>query len=296
MVKNGTHKAGIRWIGVVLLALAFVACDNTVDPFIETDRYFTVFGYLDTGSDRQYVRVIPLRKEIVEEDAESLDAVVTATDLDSGIEHSWRDSVITYSDGSIGHVFVSDFRPVPGRTYRFEVERSDGVVTWAQTRVPEAEIADVVPPTQFGTGPITQVVNWEGVDVSPFRVEVWYRFSEFPPSSPFKEFVVTYRGEDVGRRIPEGWQVPVKLSEDTEEILPLVREGSPLLGIGMRLTMSDDFWRPPGGVFDEEVLVQPGTFSNVQRGFGFLGSVNQYTVEWVLDDRTMDRLFLPKPR
>ncbi len=296
MPHTGIYKARVPWTGVVLLVLAFSACENTVDPFIETDRYYTIFGYLDTGQDRQFVRVVPLRKQIDAEDGEPLDAVVTATDLDGGHEYAWRDSIIVYGDGSTGHVFVSDFRPVPGRMYRFEVERADGAVTWAQTLVPEAEIAEVIPPAQFGTGPITQVVNWEGIDVTPFRVEVWYRFSEFPPTTPFKEFIVTYTGDSIGRKIPEGWQVAVKLSEDTEEIKPLVREGSPLLGIGMRLTMSDDWWRPPGGVFDEEVLVQPGTFSNVQQGFGFFGSVNQYTVEWVLDDRTMERLDLSKPR
>lgn len=296
MHNIGIYKVGIRWAGVVLLVLVFGACDNTVDPFIETDRYYTIFGYLDTGSDRQYVRVVPFRQQIDAEDGEPLDAVVTATDLDSGMKYVWRDSVITFRDGSIGHVFVSDFRPIPGRTYRFEVERADGVVTWAQTLVPEAENAEVIPPAQFGTGPITQVVNWEGIDVAPFRVEVWYRFSEFPHSTPFKEFAVTYRGDEIGRKLPDGWQVPVNLSEDAEEIKPFVRDGSPLLGIGMRLTMSDDFWRPPGGVFDEEVLVQPGTFSNVQHGFGFFGSVNQYAVEWVLDDRTIERLDLSRPR
>lgn len=296
-IRNvSTYNAGAGWIGVVLLALVFGACDNSVDPFIETDRYYTIFGYLDTASDRQFVRVVPFRQQIGAEDGQPLDAIVTATDLDSGVEYVWRDSVITFGDGSIGHVFVSDFRPVPGRTYRFEVQRADGVSTWAQTIVPEAEMAEVVPPAQFGTGPITQTVNWEGIDVQPFRVEVWYRFSEFPPSSPFSEFVVTYKGDDVGRKIPDGWQVPVKLSQDTEEIAPLLRAGSPLLGIGMRLTMSDDFWRPPGGIFDEELLVQPGTFSNVQHGYGFFGSVNQYTVEWVLDDRTIERLNLARPR
>lgn len=291
-----TSHTGIGWIGLVVLAMLAGACDNTVDPFIETDRYYTIFGYLDTGTDTQFVRVVPFRKQLDGEEGAPLDAVVTTTEEHTGIQHAWRDSVITFSDGSIGHVFVSDFRPIPGRSYRFEVERADGVVTWAETLVPEAEIVDVIPPAQFGTGPISQVVNWEGIEVAPFRVEVWYRFSEFPPTQPFTEFVVTYDGTDIGRKITDGWQVPVNLSEDTAEIKPLLREGSPLLGVGMRLTMSDERWRPPGGVFDEEVLVQPGTFSNVQHGYGFFGSVNQYTVEWVLDDRTIQRLDLARPR
>ncbi len=296
MYHLSIFKIRSRWVGIVLLAVIVGACDNTVDPFIETDRYYTIFGYLDTGTDTQYVRVVPFRRQLGGEDGQPLDAVVTAVDVDSGIEYAWRDSIITFGDGSIGHVFTSDFRPIPGRTYRFEVERVDGVKTWAQTVIPEAENAEVIPPAQFGSGPIVQTVTWDNIEVKPFRVEVWYRFSEFPPTTPFTEFTVTYKGDDVGQPMPDGWQVPVKLSEDAEEIKPLVREGSPLLGLGMRLTMSDDAWRPPGGVFDDDVLVQPGAFSNVQHGFGFFGSVNQYTVEWVLDDRTIERLELSKPR
>lgn len=296
MRNVGTFWPVIYVIVIAFLALTISACSNTVDPFIQTDSYYTIFGYLDTGSDTQYVRVVPFRLELGAEEARPLDAVVTSTDLDSGIEQEWRDSVITFGDGSVGHVFISNFRPIPGHEYRLEVERADGVASWAQTVVPLAVNATVIPPAQFGTGPITQTVVWDGIDVAPFRVEVWYRFSEFPHSTPYTEFVVTYGEEDIGRLQGDTWQVPVKLSEDTEEIEPLLRPGSPLLGVGMRLTMSDDAWRPPGGVFDPEILVQPGTFSNVEHGFGFLGSVNQYTVEWVLDDRTIERLNLSVPR
>lgn len=291
-----TSERVVYTIAIAFLTLSVAACSNTVDPFIETDSYYTIFGYLDTGTDRQYVRVVPFRLELDAEEARPLDAVVTSTDLDSGVERVWRDSVITFGDGSVGHVFFSDFRPIPGHEYRFEVERADGAASWAQTVVPLAVNATVIPPGQFGIGPVTQSVVWDGIEVAPFRVEVWYRFSEFPHNTPFTEFVVTYSEEDVGRALDDTWQVPVKLSEDTEEIEPLLRPDSPLLGVGMRLTMSDDAWRPPGGVFDPEVLVQPGAFTNVEHGFGFLGSVNQYTVEWVLDDRTIERLNLAVPR
>lgn len=287
------HIMMLRWMGVFLAALLLGGCENSVDPFLETDRYYTIFGYLDTGSDTQYIRVIPFRKDLEGEKPIPLDAEVTALDIEAGIEYEWRDSIITFNDGSVGHVFVSDFRPIPGHRYRFQVERGDGALTWAETVVPIAENAVVTQPAAFSQGPITQLVTWENIDVEPFRVEVWYRFSEFPHSTPFTEFVVTYK--DIGSKVDDGWTVQVHLSEDTEEIKPNLRPGSPLLGVGMRLTMSDDFWRPPGGIFDEEVLVQPGTFSNVQHGFGFLGAVNQYTVEWVLDERTVKRLDLTAP-
>ena len=34
------------------------------------------------------------------------------------------------------------------------------------------------------------------------------------------------------------------------------------------------------------MLVQPGTFSNVENGFGFVGSVGRFSVEWLVADTT----------
>lgn len=278
---------------VLALAGLLSACDNTVDPFIESDRHFTIFGYLDTGSDTQFVRVIPFRKEIGGRGADSINVEVTATTAEGANVYQWRDSVITYADGSIGHVFYSPFRPIPGQTYRFRVERPNGDASWAETTVPPIEDVEVDIPPPAAQVPISHDVTWHHIEAEPFRVEVWYRFSEYPPYEPFKEFVVTY--EDIGRAEDDNWTVRVNLSEDLDKIINRLRPGATLLGVGIRLTMSDDAWRPPGVVFDPEILVQPGTFSNVENGFGFLGSVNQYTVEWVLHPRTIEILGFAAP-
>jgi hypothetical protein len=36
--------------------------------------------------------------------------------------------------------------------------------------------------------------------------------------------------------------------------------------------IGDASWVPPGDEFDEDVLVQPDLFSNVENGFGFFGA------------------------
>lgn len=290
------RTTGRYWLFASLLTLGVTAgCDNSVEPFIESDRYFTIFGYLDTAADTQFVRVTPFRRDIGGSGDPQIDAMVTSTELESGVVQEWRDSVITFDDGSIGHVFYAQFRPLPGRTYRFDVQSSDGNAAWAETIVPPVEDVEVTLPPAFATPPLSHLVTWRDIEAAPFRVEVWYRFSEFPPTEPFKEFVVTY--DDIGSRVNEtDWQVRVNLSRDIEEIRPRLRPGSPLLGVGMRLTMSDDAWRPPGGTFNPDILVQPGTFSNVEHGFGFFGSVNQYTVEWVLDPELLEKLRIGAPR
>ena len=54
-----------------------------------------------------------------------------------------------------------------------------------------------------------------------------------------------------------------------------------LAGVLMRVMVVSDDWIPPGGIWDQEVLAQPGTFSNVNDGFGFVGSSGRFSVEWI---------------
>lgn len=276
-------------VALFLLATIVAGCEDSVNPFIEDDRYYSVYGYLDTASDEQFLRVVSLRTSFAAEGDLEFDARVFTTERESGQMVEWTDSLVTFSDNSVGHVYKGAFRPIPGRTYDLTVERSDGVRTTASTTIPLRSDVQVDRATPFN--PTTQQVTWNDVDFKPFRVEVWYRFVGATPSSPFLEAVVVY--PDIGQRLGnllEGnrWRVVVTLAGDKEDVtdyLGLSDDARPqLLGIGMRLTMSDDQWRPPDGVFDREVLSQPGTFSNVANGFGFFGSVNQYTVEWVLNE------------
>lgn len=286
-------------IRILLLALVVLpvlaGCDDTVNPFVEEDRYYSIYGYLDTASDEQFLRVVPLRTDFATADAETIDARVYTVEQETGQTVEWQDSVVTFNDGSVGHVFHAGIRPVPGWTYDLVVERSDGIQSRATTTIPVRTDVVFGAPTVGSGGFAAQRVTWSDIDFSPFRVEVWYRFRGALPTDPFMDAVVVYGevGDRVGTPQPDGsWQVFVSLSGDKEEVtdfLGISEDARPqLMGIGMRLTMSNDTWRPPGGVFDREILVQPGTFTNVENGFGFFGSVNQYTAEWVLSEDVVE--------
>lgn len=274
-------------VALVLVTTVLSGCEDSVNPFIEDDRFFSVYGYLDTASDEQYLRIVSLRTSFATGGDLDFDARVFTTERESGHTVEWTDSLITFSDGSTGHVFKGTFTPIPGRTYDLLVERSDGVRTTSATTVPVRTNVQIDDATPFN--PTTQRVTWDGIDTKPFRIELWYRFVGASPSSPFSDAIVVY--PDQGRRLGElvdgnKWSVVVTLAGDKEDVtdyLGISENARPqLLGVGMRLTMTDDQWRPPGGVYDREILSQPGTFSNVDNGFGFFGSVNQYTAEWVL--------------
>ncbi|NNE69844.1 MAG: hypothetical protein HKN29_05705 [Rhodothermales bacterium] len=279
-------------LGIVLASGLLSACETTVDPFIEDDRYFTIFGYLDTATDLQAVRVVPLAQTLVGGSAE-IDATVTTTEVESGQVVEWYPEVITFADSSVGVVYRGPMRPIPGYTYQFDVVRSDGARAQALTTIPVPGTIEVAEPT-VAVSDAFQQVRWSDISFAPFRVEVWYRFQGVRPGDPFLNAVIVYDETTYGEPRNGGWEALVRLTGDRVKVSQALNvsedAGLILLGVGARLTMSDDAWRPPGGVFDREVLVQPGTFSNVDGGFGFLGAVNQYTVEWTLTPEITTRI------
>lgn len=285
-------------LAVPLLTISS-GCDESVDPFVESDRYFSVFGALDMKADTQYVRVIPLDTSLVVSEQGPIDARVYVTDLNTNRTVEWRDSLFVFRDDSRGHVFYAPLRIQPEHTYRLEVVRSDGATSTAETTVPAIPSAEIDEVTLlvYSSGRIEAVQNvtWSGVNRAPATVEMWYRFSGSPRSG-FLDIRIDYPTADQAPSDP-GWTVVTQLSEDREQIVETIRpEDYLFLGMGMRLVLFDDRFLPPGGVFDPDILSQPGTFSNVDNGFGFVGSVGRFDVEWVLDAETSVALGYVQPK
>ena len=88
-----------------------------------------------------------------------------------------------------------------------------------------------------------------------------------------------------------------QLTQDRVQIGETIRtEDYLFLGMGMRIVVFDDQFIPPGGLFDPDILSQPGAFSNVDNGFGFVGSVGRFDVEWILDAETLAALGYVQPK
>ena len=65
----------------VLLSLLLNACEESVNPILESDQRFTIFGTLDMDQDTQYVRVIPIRRTLETDASAPLNVTFTSTDL-----------------------------------------------------------------------------------------------------------------------------------------------------------------------------------------------------------------------
>ena len=117
----------------VLLAVLLAGCETALDPLDETDRYFTLSGYLDASADTQFVRVEPI-SPMVATASGPLDVRVTLEG--PGGVSALEQRVLVFETGP-AHLFWTTAEVAPGATYRLTVERPDGAATRATVRLPD---------------------------------------------------------------------------------------------------------------------------------------------------------------
>jgi hypothetical protein len=277
-------------------SLLLTSCSDTmIDPFENEEKYFTIWGYIDQLSTEHEIRVIPVTRfaeNIVDpnQPEAQIDAEVFSVDLFSGERRKWIHELAQLEDGTYGHVFRSRFIVSPKRTYRIEVIRSDGKMTSAETYLEAMDSSSLM---------VRSPVSWnqdsthafQDVEIpgiaSPWEIQAIYRWEGGDQAS---KFLIPYGRP--GERSPDGaWRVRLHISDDQPKVqehiewaksVGIIPPGGPygLVGMGFQVRILDKNWDPPRGIFDPEVLAQPGVLSNVENGYGFYGSMGLYIQEW----------------
>ena len=272
----------LAWLASTLVVGMVCGCDNTVEPFFESNRYYAIFGFLDADTDSQFVRIEPTRANPELGETRFDVASVKTIDLRTSETTVWQDSLVRLEDGSLGLLYFSFFRPVRGHSYKIEVERDDGVVTSAVTTIPDAPALSVRPPGRSFLGALEQGLLFEGVRRQPEKIVVNYAVTFGLLTDPL-EVKLPYNVFGV----PEGpgWRVIVRLTRDKSTVLQRLSltTSDPLslhtVSISLRLLSSD--WP----------LVDPGLEeSNVTNGFGYFGSAVTHVATWTLDSLTVSEL------
>ena len=300
------HRKSI--VLLFLLAGAFWAgCEEDVagpDPF---ELPYSMWGVLNPFADTQFVRVFPIETGLAPGVPEPLDAHFTSTDLGKGEDHTWRDSVIVDTQGMVGHVFYAPFRPAWEHRYRVEITRGDGASSSAEVEIPkQTTLALGAPDTTQGVL-LPASIQGEAQNLLQSEVDIYVRyivgFTPPPFPQPIYEYyhhIIPY--DDELRRTAEGWELAIDLERSYFPVLGevsrnenfLVDEGITLLLVEFRVAVGNEEWMPPGGVFDPNVLVQPGTMSNVENGFGFVGGGYRLARSWTLPFEVVEKTeFLP---
>lgn len=285
-------------LAVVLTSVLLAGCDQTdLDPFDNDARYYTVWGYLDPLESEQVVRVVPVTRfpEHIQDPTEpqaSIDAEVYSTDMSSGERTRWQHELVELEDGTYGHIFRARMLVWAGRTYKLEVIRSDGKMAVAETTVPIIREPAIIQRSDVMYNADSTEI-WQDVEIpgvaSPWDISAVY------VAGATTNFHVHVPYGRVGERTEEGnWRTRIHISRDQlavrDYLLTFPNEnGATLTTVGIQIRILDSAWDPPEGVFDPEVLAQPGVIGNVDGGHGFFGSMGLHREDWFID--TPQRLF-----
>lgn len=258
----------IRFLLFAVVLAALAGCDEGVEPTAGEDRPYAIFGQFDVLADTQAVRVIEIAGTIDTLDPDTIDARVASTLLQTGETRAWADSLVRFGDGTRGHVFFSPFQVKHGETHRLRVERSDGAAAEVTVTMPPLTTLDSLR-REGRVGPVRYVI---GVDDAPrlTGVRATYTFVGDIPTR-----VQSIRHTDRAKRTDTGWEVVIPFEEDINDILNTFANGPVgLFSFEVSVYVSNEEWNveAAGGTFDPDVLVQPGTLSNVENGFGFYGA------------------------
>ena len=284
---------------VLCLALPLASCETALfDPFENEARYFTLFGYLDPLAHEHVLRVVPLSRlhEPIVSAGDlhaSLDAYVRTINLTTGERYTWDYRLERLADETYGHIFRANFPVFEGHTYRLEVRRADSLATSAEVQVPRPGI---MPDPHFyavskTSQSITQDVELPEV-TTVWDVEVIYHI----PRGPRRETLVPIHYGRPGERLGDDrWRFTLRLSEDVPKVRAILNPDAPevpaqLKKMSLRLKVLDHGWHPPGGVFDPEIVAQPGMLSNVENGYGYFGAFAIYSYEWCVDPDVLQEI------
>jgi|SRR5690554_1503125 hypothetical protein len=261
----------------LLLAFSLTGCEEDVVAVLGTDYPFTLYGAFNPEADTQKVRVFPIEQRLEPTSSDPIDATVTSVDKATGETHTWQDSLLQFSDGTYGHLFWAKLRPAYGHSYQVEVKRSDGATSKVSFTVPKM-IQPIVGEPIVSTSIVDVPVFLEGEAprLIQFELEYWVKYDSSLAGTT--KIVIPYTEELT--RVDGGWKFNIKLRRDFNDIVALLRGrklylpryGVGLIELNVRAMVVDDAWNPPNDEFDPEILVEPGTMTNVENGFGFVGA------------------------
>jgi hypothetical protein len=280
---------------LLVFGVVFVSCESEFEPFESGILTASMYGYLDTAADTQFVRVMPMRRQL-QRNGDPFDGQVSITDIDSGQRYDMQDSLVTLSDGSKATVYWAAFKPRQQRRYELMAAHNDGRNAIARVTVPNAVPKDsiyVLPAILLGK--LIVPIYLLSHEKPPFDFRMIYEVSECDTCARDR-ITIRYIGDITGRKVakPNGWHIEADLIADSKDVRKewAARHGRQpttlyMHGMTMQAATVSEGWVPPSGVFDPITMIMPGAHSNVEGGEGFFGAVARYELTWVVVDHVL---------
>lgn len=270
-------RALLSLIAALALLAPATGCSEDVPAAGGLSESYTVWGALDPTADTQRVRVVRITPTISTGDPAPLPVQVTSTDAATGASTAWTERTVTFPDGVVAHLYEAVLRPAFGSVHVLRVVDPERPEVSVAVRIPEQAPPPVRLPTEFTAGQPVYNVFWANT-ARMNHAEAWFTLQSTDCNTHLRKVEL---GPTLSGPVEFGWQVRLPM----ETIGPVLRAGleiAPyaLLGIEVRGQIAGEDWRPPGGVFDPEVIVDPAVFGNVVGGFGFVGAAYETSVAW----------------
>ncbi|MEP0548930.1 MAG: hypothetical protein ABJF88_18495 [Rhodothermales bacterium] len=252
----------------LFFALVAVGCADSVEPTFDADKPYTLYGVLDPTVERQTLRVVPFEPDINPREPALVGAEVVSTNLMTGEQVVWTDSLVLFGDGRFGTIYHADFSPAYRDRYRIEARRADGAVSRAEVTVPPF-VEALAQPSERPIGAFVVSALWPAAPRLN-QAEAVFILAD-PDCNVLTQVVPVSRPAEP---FEFGWKVPTDFLADARRVLDELAPSNnvALLDFRLRAVVSSEDWVPRGGTYDPEVLVDPNALTNVEDGFGFVGA------------------------
>lgn len=274
----------IRFSIVFLTYLLLAGCEEDLGLREPLGMPFTLYGVLSPDLDTQSVYVYPFEDFPSLAPAESLDISFIFTDLSTGTQTTWQDTLLTSPNGQRDLVFWAPLRVEYDRSYRVEaIRESDGETSFAEIRIPPRVTVRLI---ELGSPAINKVnlkIQIEGEQIRVLKPEIVYHVKRFTGpdgvTGPDRFIPISYLGLE--NKTATGWDLSINLWKDRFDVQTLYTAEfmsggvlCPLLDLknmNLHMIVGDSIWDPPMGLFDMNILSDPNTLTNVKNGLGFVG-------------------------
>ncbi len=172
----------LRIILWTLACVTLAKCDSSFDPFTaeQNPPFFVITGTISNKDTTQHVRAQMIRSEPTGNPTLN-EFVVTSTEVPGSGTITWRDSIVTFADNSLGHLFTTDASFSTGSTVTITAEipseRKSVSVSTTLPRRPTFVEGNIV---TVGTT-LNQDIAMSGITSQPRNVQVVYNV--IPPET-----------------------------------------------------------------------------------------------------------------
>ena len=259
----------------VFAVVVSAGCDPAFDPIKETNRSYSVYGYLNASADTQFIRIEKLRDNMPIGTLDDLGADVQLTNVTTGQTTLLQDSLFNYRVGR-AHNYFTTLQVNPEQQYRLEVQGNEGAAS------AEVDIPDTFPEPSLA--PRKEFVQVQDID-RLIAVKTIYDTCQNCgglggcPDEPYiRRFTYSHLA-DTAHIQGSGIRANYNMAEDLSEVsnnyprnaaFTIVR-GSVVIAAGTAN------W-PNFLELDAEAAALPNVASNIDGGVGLLGGIVTDTV------------------